>query len=455
MSGFGPYDGDSIAKPRETEPDSWHGYWRRQGQGWRTQPEISPLRQELLTRLLHASVDEMAGKYPFRDPKTKLDRADVEWLLKHTGPIDGKASDQASRQGLDFRGASLKGLDLHGLPLAGCLLCGADLTDTNLERADLEGADLRAAELNHAVMREADLYRANLDGAVLFRVDLSRASLVEAKLRGTDLSQATLRGTNLREADLGLVVVDDQPLKEMQVLAPDFKSPLLPADLRGAFLDSATVLDQAILGNRHRGVALVDIRFGGVGLGAVDWTKIGELGDEAFARDPIDDEKLNRRAKRTQRDERYRDAIRANLQLSVALREQGLIEESRHFMHQARGLQRKTYLRHWNVGAFLFSSLMNALTGDGAKVRYLVGWYFVILLGFAEAYYELHTTGTTHMQPVTALYMSAVALHRLSFNTSPLFATSRLVILGAIESLLGLIVEAGLISAFTFRLLGH
>ena len=109
----------SLQHPTSNKPEVWKAYWKKQGQSWRTEPEIDVERQKYLAARRGVTPDIGQGIYPFSD--IKLSRVDIEWLLEThengRGPVDWSDEHQREREGLDLRGA-----DLGDLPLAG--ICG-------------------------------------------------------------------------------------------------------------------------------------------------------------------------------------------------------------------------------------------------------------------------------------------------------------------------------------------
>ena len=83
-----------LPRPPHDDKEAWKGYWQTQGQAWRTEPEIPPQRREELAELRAIPPDSEKGIYPFKG--TKLNRAEIEWLLathgKGRGPVDKMCS---------------------------------------------------------------------------------------------------------------------------------------------------------------------------------------------------------------------------------------------------------------------------------------------------------------------------------------------------------------------------
>ncbi|QBD82028.1 pentapeptide repeat-containing protein [Ktedonosporobacter rubrisoli] len=289
---------DSAADDRDT----WREHWRSRQQPWRTEEEIDAQRQHELQHYLDAvQPDVEQGHYPFKDIATKLSRADIEWLLAHH-------QQQAHlTAGLDLRGAHLYKVRLHGLPLSaiqGGLEPEAWLLVTDKQR------EMAAIRLEKADLRGAHLEGANLCGAHLEEADLRGAYLQNANLRGAHLASANLSGAHLEGADLReahLGGTDEYPK---------------PADLRTAFLDGTTRLEDLSLGTEQYGYApLADIHWNDANLAAIDWSQLPKLGDESVTQWKLPVE--------------YLAAIRAYRQLATLLRAKGMSEYADHFLYRA------------------------------------------------------------------------------------------------------------------------
>src|SRR5205823_13303687 len=89
----------TIERPATNDPEAWKAYWEKQGQPWRTEPEIDQERQKYLAERRSIMPDIEQGIYPFKD--VKLSRADVEWLLatheNGRGPVDWSDENQRER----------------------------------------------------------------------------------------------------------------------------------------------------------------------------------------------------------------------------------------------------------------------------------------------------------------------------------------------------------------------
>ena len=416
-----------------SDKSSWIAYWQKAGQPWRIKPEIDFKRQQALRQRLAIQPDLEEGIYPFKD--FKLDRADIEWLLANhedgRGPVDWHDPLQSDRLGLDLRGANLRGVNLHGLPLSHML---GGLNWRERYRTP-ERREMAAVHLEGAVLSEAHLERAELYMAYLERADLYMAHLANASLR-----KAHLEGASLRKAYL--VSVDEPPRQNVQ---------LLPADLRAAFFDSTTDLRSIFLGDeRHGFVRLADVQWDGVNLAMVDWAAIKILGDEDKARKAVYAGKNTQDAHIAD----YRDAVRANRQLSVALQGQGLNEEAAHFAYRAQLLQRKVLKLQKRLDAYLFSIFLDLLAGYGYQpVRSVISYLIVIAL-FSAIYFLLGRASSLHFSPLGSVIFSITSFHGRGFFPGGIPLDDPITVTAAMEAIVGLTIEISFIATFTQRFFG-
>src|SRR5947209_8418235 len=184
--------------PGEQERADWPAFWAKQGQPWRTEPEIDAQRQAELAACRNITPAILQGIYPFKG--MKLQRADIEWLLatheNGRGPVDYHDESQRDRVGLDLRGADLSYVRLSHLPLArtACEATRQDLTQEqrrmaaiNLHSAHLVDAHLEGSCLDYADLGHADLHGCHLQGASLWAANLREANCDGAHLERTDL----------------------------------------------------------------------------------------------------------------------------------------------------------------------------------------------------------------------------------------------------------------------------
>jgi hypothetical protein len=291
----------------------------------------------------------------------------------------------------------------------------------DFRNADLFGANFGTSGVDVAKLRGADRSFANLGGAYLSGADLSGANLHFANLTGTSLTSAHLRGANLTE-----VRMDRETA------------------LRDARLDSQT--------------SLGDIDWQGVPLTRVPlWP--ARLGDE---------QDITKAKTRTERVARYRDAARADRNLSIALRGQGLLIPASHYRLREQVLEPKARLLEFSLLGWVFSWLLNLVAGYGERPVRSLFTYLLVLFGFAGAYFAATNgllgfgTGATQVQPLQwyeALVLSVNSFHGRGFFQPVQSLGDPVAILAAVEAVIGLFIaitfiEITVIATFTQRFFG-
>src|SRR5260221_666234 len=322
----------------------------------------------------------------------KLNRADIEWLL---------ATHENGRGPVDWKDESQrerKGLDLRGTDLSQADLSGLPLTCMlgGLKVTDPATDEQR----NMAAVRleKAHLYATHLQGAHLYGAQLQGANLRETRLQGASLSRAELDGVHLNEA---------------------------------------TLSDE-----KYGPAWLADVRWGEVNLAVVNWTPVKMLGEEHLAN-------LSKVV------DNYRVAVRANRQLAVILRDQGLNEEADRFAYPGQVLQRQVWRRQHRYLNYLGSWFLWLLAGHGYRPLRSVLWYLVIILVFALAYY---TFGHLSLWPPDAFVYSLTSFHGRGFFPGLEGKHSLhdpLIMLAAFEAVIGLFIEISFIATFTQRFFGR
>lgn len=430
-------------QPATEDAVDWQAYWQSQGQPWRSEPEIEKRRQEQLERMRAITPQMLDNIYGFAGEK--LSRADIEWLLatheQGRGPIDWSDVQQRERTGLDLRGANLSGISLRRLPLAR-LQAGMFWYDSeyslkpehmqmgsaNMEGVDLSDAHLEGALLGHVNLRRAVLYFARLDEANLRDAYMQEAVLYSTHLENAELAGAHLEGSYMFRAQLG------------------------GANLQEVFFDSASDLSGTVLGEKKRGfISLAGAHWGGVDLSVINWSHVGYLGDEERARQSKNPDGSPKDAET--RIQEYRAAVRANRQVAVALREQGMSEEAMPFAYRAQRLQLSVYWRQKQIGRYLFSLFLDVLAGYGYKpVRCFIA-YACVILAFALAYFLLGPASHIQLTPLEAIIFSMISFHGRGFAPNiSVGIGSPIAVMTAVEALVGIIIELTLIATLTQRL---
>ena len=326
---------------------------------------------------------------------------------------------------------------------------------------DLQNANLRRAQLHGVVLNQAQLQGAKLRGAQLQNAYLNSAQLQGANLSAAQLQNAYLRGAQLQKADLSIAQLQEALLRGAQ---------LQGADLHGAFFDNATSLKGVILeDDKYGGALLADINWGGVNLAVVDWSPLKMLGDEYQARRrPVVWIGMNDKALRL---EFYRTAVRANRQLAVVLRDQGLNEEADYFAYRAQLCQRVVLRRQgllpkrlypkatlWQrvqkLSAYVFSLFLDVLAGYGYHPAKTLFWYLFVICSFTLTY---SLSGHLPLFP-DAFVFSLMSFHGRGFFPSLSGETNLhnpLVVRAAFEAVVGLFIEISFIATFTQRFFGR
>lgn len=433
--------------------DAWRAYWKAVGMPWRTEPEIDEKRREFLEQRRAVQPDFERGIYPFRDEhgSIKLSRADVEWLLAtHSdggvhGPIDVNAPSHLWREGLDLRGADLRDVQLSDLPLA--RMRGGATSDQWWFSGFAQGRELAAV---------------HLEGAWLSRIHLEQAALRGAHLENADLGEAHFEGTIC--------------------LATHFEG----ANLRQAKFDIETLLDRAILSDRqHVGAWLADTRWNGVNLTAIDWSQLHIVADERQARDkyapyflildpdsgeamrafeatlkgrPATSEHVRRVLKAMPRKdisarrlEAYQSSVRAYRQIARALTAQGNGEDADRFAYRAQLCQRIVLRKQRKFVRWLFSCLLDLISGYGYKPMRSVITYVVTICVFAGAYLLSARVGQLHLTWDESLVLSISSFHGRGFLNSSISLGDTIARIAAGEAIVGLLIEITFIATFTNR----
>jgi uncharacterized protein YjbI with pentapeptide repeats len=463
--------------------------WQAQGMPWRTEPEIVTDRQ----RELHAlRTQSAAGAYPFKS--VALRRADVEWLLAThddgRGPVDWSDPAQRSREGLDVRGADLSGADLRGLPLArmrGGLgatrwrtalpgeleaaavhLEAAILDGAHLEGAILPGALLRAAGLSGAYLECAVLGEAHLEAAALNRADLRGAILDAAHLKSAVLTdahaeQASLVAADLEEAALDGVRFDGAVLRLARLVSADLSGASLAgadlttanlagASLQGARLDASTNLRLVTLADREHGpVSVADVAWNGAKLSVFAWPRQYLLGDDLEARHRAFPD--GRKKTRQRRLDDAEAALRAYRQVAAVLRTQGLDDVADQFAYRAWIAKHRQLARQGprKLPNYLATVIVGAFTGYGYRPWRSVAWYLLLILGFTAAYLLTAPFNAPALRWDQALTLSVSSFHGRGFFTPDVTLTDTYARIGAVESVVGFVVELGFIATLTQR----
>jgi uncharacterized protein YjbI with pentapeptide repeats len=346
----------------------------------------------------------------------------------------------------------------------------ADLSEAHLEKADLSEAFLQETNLRRSHLEQAYLYRARLEKADLRGARLEKGYLSEAHLEGALLSEAYLEegylsGSYLQEADLSGAHLEGAYFNEAHLEGSTLykahleRTFLYKAHLEGTRLSRTPIpLKEARLkkavesGEQHVGPSLADAQWGDVNLAVVQWSEVNMLGDEYEARQTTH---AGKRKTSEARLEEYEAAVRANRQLSVALRTQGLDEEAARFAYRAQLLQRIVLRRQGKFGQYLFSLLLDLLAGYGYRPGRSVMAYLFVIFGFMGLYLLSAHAAALHLSWDEALVLSVSSFHGRGFFLQNVALGDNFARLAAAEAVLGLLIEISFIATFTQRFFGR
>jgi uncharacterized protein YjbI with pentapeptide repeats len=380
-------------------------------------------------------------------------------------------------RGLDLRGVALEGADLNGAMLDGVDLRGCDLTRAQLvgahlrlsllDDAYLDGvfaasasfrgarmqrcyarlADFTASDLRDVDMTGAVARRARFDAANLGTATLVRCKLTSASFRSARLFQTRLAGSRLMMAKFGPVGIDatiESQLEQAGWLG--FVTDETPAqrleraaDLSLARFDAETELQDArIWSETDDNPQIADGVWGDVNLAVVKgWT--AKTGDETRAersRDPSD----------------YDRAARANRQLAVQLRRQGITDSSDFYGYRAKVCDLRAFRLQRRWLQLAGNSILGALCGWGFRPAQTIVWYLAIILSWWGGY----RVTVPKLSVWQDLVLSVSAFHgRGVFISNLQSLTTGASVLVVTEAVLGLLIEVTFVATFTQRFLAR
>jgi uncharacterized protein YjbI with pentapeptide repeats len=413
-----------------------------EGKRW-GDPITRKRQEELLSRLRtwQPQVGQSNRIYkegPFSRSGIRLTGADIFFLAAHA-LINTRddCPDQAAAQTVlehvfDSPDELYFKLDLSALHLEGAHLWRAHLEGVYLATAHLEGAQIDNAFLNNCYLREA-----HLEGASLISTNLKGAWLRQAHLKFAHLGHANLVDSDLESAHLEFAYFANAHLEGANLRGAHLEE----VNLSGAWLDSTTVLSEAALNSNSR---VGDIHWGGVGgvdLSQIDWSRVLRLGDELGMR---------RRASLAENEA----VVRAYRQLAAQLRAQGMNEVADRFLYRAQVLQRRVLRRQGRLYASAGSWFLDLVSGHGYKPSRAFMAYVIIVGAFAVAYALLAYFGLTAERFPSwdsFIVLSVTSFHGRIFFAGGLPLDDWAARVGAIEAVVGLLIEITFIATFTQR----
>ena len=144
-------------------------------------------------------------------------------------------------------------------------------------------------------------------------------------------------------------------------------------------------------------------------------------------------------------------AVRANRQLAVALRSQGLNEQADRFAYRAQFLQRRVLREQKRRLTALGSLFLDLISGYGYRPMRSFITYVLVILAFAAAYLTLGGANGQAISWNEALVISMTAFHGRGFFSAVFQPGDLQAAVAAVEAFIGLLIEIVLIATFTQR----
>ena len=375
-----------------------------------------------------------------------------------------RATQAASHAGSNFDGVALTGADVFWL--ATYALAGPDALADAFTAAQLR---LSTPTLSDPARVWPGVPQLNLEGASAIGAHLEGAALAEAHLEGSNLWLAHLEGASLRSTHLEGASLYNAHLEAAYLVGAHLEG----TNLSGAYMDNSTVLRDATL----IGTKVVDIRWGGANWGGINLSTMAPtlappLGEEDLARkwkpeplrtDPTKprptraERRAHRAKQRAEGIRLYQAAVRANRQLAVTLRSQGLNEDADRFAYRAQVCQRTVLRRTGQGGAWLLQSLLAVVAGYGYRLWRIFAAYVLIVALFAAGFLASGVVsshvGPTAPQVFDALQISLNAIHgRVFFAQFHLDTLQSW--LATAESIIGIVIEGVFVAMLVQRFFG-
>jgi hypothetical protein len=320
--------------------------------------------------------------------------------------------------------------------------------------------DLRLTALR-GDLREVVLSWANLRNAVLDGTNLAGASLRRADLRGAFLYFANLSGADLGIADLRGVLVYYTDWRGADLEASDLSGALLTGDFSGvtfkrARVDAATVFggepgEDSVRIRMDANIQLIDVSWNGAILARINWEdEVPRLGGDEAA--------IEKAATRTERVAACLNAARAYRELAKTLEAEGVTAPALRYRRRQHQLERTALLHDGKLGQWLFSALLNVVSGYSDQPGRALACYVAVVSIFAAVYYSITngfsgflTSHSTPLQWYEALVLSVSSFHGRGFFPAVPSLGDPVAIVAAAEAIIGLFIELVFIATFTQR----
>lgn len=323
----------------------------------------------------------------------------------------------------------------------------------------------KVPDLRDTVLRgqlgQADLSWANLSGAVLDGTNLAGASLRLANLSGAFIFYANLNGADLGIADLRGVLVYYTDWRGADLEASDMSGALLTGDFGGVTFKRARVNAATVFGGEpgmdvvrirmDENIQLIDVAWNGAILARINW-------DEEVPRLGGDEAAIQRASRRTERVAACLNAARAYRELAKTLETEGVTAPALRYRRRQHQLERKALFSNFKFGSWIFSWLLNIVSGYGDRPGRALACYLAVVTGFAALYYCITnavfgvlSTQSARLQWYEALVFSISSFHGRGFFPSMISLGDPVALVASVEAIIGLFVELVFIATFTQR----
>lgn len=356
--------------------------------------------------------------------EAQLIEAHLEWAVLAEANLEGACLSGAHMEGAALSRASLRKADFgpvrYILPPSkpGWSVKIGDVQELGwAEVGNVQEPD--RAEVDDVQEEEHEYEEYRVSGAFLEGVNFNAAHLEEANLYNAFLAGADFTEAHLESTDLTKAHLEDQEDAEERVRVSYYfrygsgghsvirlSDISRPTNLHRVFFSMTTLLYGAIFGHGDKSAKLSDIHWGDVNISVINWGAIRILGDEYEARKLEDVDGQHKVA--LDRVAEFEAAVRANRQLSVTLRAQGMNEVAARFTYRAQLCQRKLLRLQGrrNYLSYLSSLLLDLVSGYGYKPWRSFVTYLLVILGFATAYYLIGQTIGPSLSPIGAWVFS-------------------------------------------------
>jgi len=372
--------------------------------------------------------------------------------------ITESAFDAASFNSANLSGARITKSAFDAASFNSANLSGARITNSPFNNADLSNADLSRVSITESTFDAASFSLADLSGVFITESPFNKADLRFADLSGIFINKGIFNNADLTMADLSGARIGDSTFNDADLTGAKVCGAILVADFSGVDMtqvrmDSATMLG----GTNNEGDAfqlnaqscLLDVAWNGAILANVRWDQLPRLGDEAA---------IKAATSRTERVGALRGTARAYRGLAKALQAQGLTIPALKYRAREQQLERRAQLYSFAIGPWLFSWLLNLVSGYGDNPGRALGCYLAVVGTFTGAYWALTNqvlggiqSNSAHLAWYEALVLSISSFHGRGFFPATLSLGDPIALVAAAEAIIGLFIELVFIATFTQR----